>query len=366
MRFRTPRRRRTPLLLAAAALLASLLTACSTVQSAATWNDPRHPVAGASAVGAGPTPLWTGPGQVQAKGTANNASGSGSGLTPAYNITPLLRPAKKYLGLEIDGAPESLAPAEQFATWVGVKPNIIGQYVAWGTSFDATAATNAWSYGALDFVVWEPWNTTLAKIAAGASDAYVQRFATAVRALNVPIALSFGHEFNGNWYPWGTTGATAADFVAAWQHIHKIFTAAGATNVIWVWDPNDIYPVPDLKLKDYYPGDAYVDWAGVTGYWTQDGPNTYSSLYLPTLEEIREFTQKPFIIAETSVEPGSNQSRSLTQLINAVEQHSDILGFVWYDFDKGGDWRIENRPSLLDQFRSGIAGDFGFTVGGVK
>ena len=101
----------------------------------------------------------------------------------------------------------------------------------------------------------------------------------------------------------------------------------------------------------------------MTGYCTQDGPNTYGTLYLPTLQDIRNFTQKPFIIAETSVAAGSNQSRSLTQLFDAVEQHSDIIGFVWYDYDKGGDWRIENRPSLLSQFKSAVSSSyFGLVV----
>jgi hypothetical protein len=110
-----------------------------------------------------------------------------------------------------------------------------------------------------------------------------------------------------------------------------------------------------------------VDWVGVTGYWTQSGDNTYASLFLPTLEEIREFTQKPFIIAETSVANGSAESESLTQLFDAVEQHSDIVGFVWYDVNKGGDWRIENRPSLLSQFKNDLSsGNFGVAVTAAK
>jgi hypothetical protein len=110
-----------------------------------------------------------------------------------------------------------------------------------------------------------------------------------------------------------------------------------------------------------------VDWAGVTGYWTADGPHTYSSLYLPTLDEIREFTEKPFIIAETSVQAGADEGQSLKDLFNAVDQHSDILGFVWYDYNKGGDWRIENRPALQSEFRQDLsAGEFGFTLSGVK
>lgn len=364
MRHRTARRGRICVLLAALTLVGALASGCSVVRSAATWNDPARPVAGDGAKGAAPAPTALPIGT----GAATAAAGSTpTVLAPAYDITPLLRPSKKYLGLEIDGAPDSITPANQFASWVGQKPNILGQYLAWGTSFDAAAAKNAWSYGAMDFVVWEPWNTSLAKIASGASDSYITTFATAVRALNVPIALSFGHEFNGNWYPWGTTGASASDFVAAWQHVHNLFAAAGATNVIWIWDPNDIYPVPNVQLKKYYPGDSYVDWVGVTGYWTQEGPNSYGSLYLPTLTEIREFTEKPFIIAETAVEAGTNESRSLSDLFDAVEQHADILGFVWYDYNKGGDWRIENRPTLQSQFKSELSsGDFGFTVSGVK
>ena len=360
MRLGASRRSRISVVLAALTLAGAVLSGCSTVRGAATWNDAHHPVAGSGAKGAAPATSATG------SATAD-AAGDPAVLAPVYDVTPLLHPSKKYLGVEIDGAPDSIAPAKQFGSWVGQKPNMIGQYLAWGTSFDATAASNAWAYGAMDFVVWEPWNTTLSQIAAGSSDAYITRFASAVRALNVPIALSFGHEFNGNWYPWGTKDATAAQFVAAWKHVHDLFAAAGATNVIWIWDPNDIYPVPDVQLKDYYPGDAYVDWVGVTGYWTQPGPNSYGSLYLPTLEEVRDFTQKPFIIAETAVQAGSNSSQSLTDLFQAVEQHADILGFVWYDYNKGGDWRIENRSSLLSQFKSELSsGDFGFAVSGVK
>lgn len=346
---------------AAVLLVGSMLAGCSVVQSAGTWNDSRKPVAGSAAEGAAAAPTGA-----SASGTA---TGQSAPLAPAYDVTPLLDPSRKYLGVEINGAPDSITPAEQFASWVGTKPNLVGQYLAWNTSFDAKAASNAWSYGAMDFVVWEPWDTTLADIAAGDSDSYITAFATAVRTLNVPIALSFGHEFNGNWYPWGTSKSSAASFVAAWKHIHDLFAAAGATNVIWIWDPNDIYPVPDVSLQQYYPGDSYVDWVGVTGYWDQGGPNSYSTLYLPTLEEIRTFTQKPFIIAETSVAPGSDEDQSLEDLFQAVEQHSDILGFVWYDYDKGGDWRIENRPTLMTEFQQELdanSGHFGFTVSGVK
>ena len=112
---------------------------------------------------------------------------------------------------------------------------------------------------------------------------------------------------NGNWYPWGTGQTSASAFVAAWRHIHNLFIQAGASNVIWVWNPNIINPVPQVQLEPYWPGDAYVDWVGITGYFPTSGPETFASLYDPTMAEIKKFTTKPIIIAETSVETGPSE-----------------------------------------------------------
>jgi hypothetical protein len=220
-------------------------------------------------------------------------------------MSALLDPSSgKYLGVEADGAPDSLAPVTTFAGAAGRKPNLIGQYVSWGVPFDAHAAAAAWSYGALYYMSWEPFSASVASIANGDSNAYITNVATAVHSLNIPVAISFGHEMNGNWYPWGTTGTTPAEFVSAWRLIHALFAGVGASNVIWVWNPNDIFPVPQVQLEPYWPGDAYVNWVGITGYFSTTGPDTYATLYQPTVQEVRQFTSDPIIIAETSVETG--------------------------------------------------------------
>jgi mannan endo-1,4-beta-mannosidase len=302
-----------------------------------------------SAPGAGknaPTAAGASPATV---GAAANA--------PPYNVSSLLDPTSgKFLGLEANGAPDSLTPVTTFAANIGKKPNLVGQYVAWNAPFDAAAATNAWSYGALYYMAWEPFSTSVQAIADGQSDAYITRFARAVHALNVPVALSFGHEMNGNWYPWGTTKTTPAAFVAAWRHIHDLFAQAGASNVIWVWNPNIINPMPDTQLKPLYPGDAYVDWVGVTGYFPTTGPQTFATLFEPTMAEIREFTTKPFIIAETSVETGPAEVTCAQNLVSTVTGHSDILGFIWFDISKGGvDWRVESRPTVRAAMAQDVA-----------
>jgi mannan endo-1,4-beta-mannosidase len=278
--------------------------------------------------------------------------------TPAYNMSALLDPSSgKFLGVEADGAPASLGPVGTFAAAADRKPNIIGQYIGWNTSFDAQAAAKAWAYGALYYMSWEPYGTTVAAIAAGDSNAYITKFATAVRARGVPVAISFGHEMNGNWYPWGTTGTTPAAFVAAWRLIHGIFTGVGATNVIWVWNPNDIFPMPQITLAPYWPGNAYVNWVGITGYFSPGGPQSFATLFEPTMREIRQFTSEPFLIAETSVQTGPAEVSSMNSLVRGITRHPAVLGFIWFNYDKAGvDWRLQSRPVLRAAFDHDVAG----------
>jgi hypothetical protein len=319
-------------------------------------------IAGAALALAGCGALTTGgSGSSSGSGRPGGGAAPGGTASPAsnqpYNISALLAPTPaKFLGVETNGAPDSLAPVRAFAASTGRKPNLIGQYVAWDTSFDAHAAAAAWSYGALYYMAWEPYDTTPAAIASGQSDAYITQFAQDVRALNVPIAISFGHEMNGNWYPWGVTQTSAAAFVAAWRHIHNLFAAAGASNVIWVWNPNVITALPQVQLQPYYPGDAYVDWVGITGYFSSTGPRSFTGLYKPTMSEIRRFTAKPFIIAETAVQTGPADTVALHSLVRSVAHRSSVLGFIWFDYDKAGvDWRVESRPVIQVAISKDIA-----------
>jgi mannan endo-1,4-beta-mannosidase len=300
----------------------------------------------------------------QAGGTSGQPGGrKSSSPSPAstaslpYNMSGLLDPTGgKFFGVEAEGAP-ALGPVTAFASSIGKRPDMIGQYLAWGTAFDARAVTAAWSYGALYYIAWEPYDTSVQAIAAGQSDAYITRFAAAVRALNLPVAISFGHEMNGNWYPWGSGQTTPAVFVAAWRHIHDLFIQAGASNVIWVWNPNVINPVPQVPLNVYWPGDAYVDWVGITGYFPTSGPETFASLYGPTISEVKQFTTKPIIIAETSVETGPSDIQATHSLVAGVRRHPRVLGFIWFDFNKDGvDWQVETRPAVRAALAADIAG----------
>lgn len=288
---------------------------------------------------------------------------SGSAAAVPFDVRPLLKPAHKYLGAAFDDVPGSTASVDAFGRRVGKRPNLVEFYSAWGDGFDASGVRRLWRSGSLPMMAWEPFHTSLATIASGRSDAYLRKFALSVRTVNLPVAISFGHEMNTYWYPWGTRGNRPADFVRAWRHIHEVFAAAGATSVIWVWSPNVINPVRSVRLKPLYPGDAYVDWIGMIGYYTLGGAHTFTTLYGPTMRRVRAFTDKPFFIAETASQPGVRRPEDITDLLHGVRQRPDVVGFVWFNIKKRADWRIGGDSAAIAAFKRGVRGPaIGFDV----
>ncbi|HUJ08120.1 MAG TPA: glycosyl hydrolase [Streptosporangiaceae bacterium] len=285
--------------------------------------------------------------------TGSSRSARSRPTSTTVPISDLLDPqGTKYLGVEVPGAPKSLRKVRTFATAIGRKPDLIGEYIGFGQRFDPAAVRAAWAYGAMTYVAWEPYGTTVADIASGNDNSYIDRFAKSVRAVGLPVALSFGHEMNGNWYPWGTSDSTPAQFVAAWRLIHAIFTAVRANNVIWVWNPNVISANPGVSLKPYWPGDSYVDWVGITGYFDTGAYATFKTLFGPTMTQIRTFTSEPVLIAETSVPTGPGEAATARSLVAGVRR-SNVIGLIWFNYDKAGqDWRLASRPAL----RAAMAG----------
>lgn len=299
----------------------------------------------------------------------SSAAGSSSPSPSMYSVAPLLKPAKKYLGVAMDGVPDSMVPLTAFAKQIGKQPNMVEYYVPWGSTLNQNYVENVYNAGALPVIQFEPATPSVASIAAGSSDTYTTALAGTIKMLNVPVVVSFGHEMNGDWDAWGTKDTTAADFVAAWKRIHDIFTRVGATNVIWLWNVNVMYPVPNTKLKPLYPGDAYVDWVGITGYYNDNsgGRSTFSTLFLPTIDDVRLFTQKSILIAETGASPSTDKPNEITDLFANVTARADVLGLIWFDYDKTGpnetDWRIDSDPISAATFaRQAQQPAYGFTV----
>ncbi|HEY3501548.1 MAG TPA: glycosyl hydrolase [Actinocatenispora sp.] len=281
----------------------------------------------------------------------------------------VLDPNGKYFGLSTPQAPWSESEINGIAGKAGKQPNLLEYFVNWTEDFRPQAVVASYQQGAVPAITWEPWaglqgGTSqpaygLEKIVDGGYDGYVTRFATAVKQQKWPIVLRFGHEMNGNWYPWSESksGNKAGDYVKAWRHVHDIFTKVGATNVIWVWSPNIVRPVPSTSLHPLYPGDRYVDWIGMVGY-AADEETRASQTFEETILRLRTFTHKKILITETGAGPGKNQAKWTTAFFNWLTGRDDVVGFVWFEYNKEStgtkDWRFTVNSDTLDAFRTGV------------
>ncbi|MET8134514.1 glycosyl hydrolase [Streptomyces sp. NPDC005251] len=298
---------------------------------------------------------------VNACGGAASEGGvkAGTATVPAarFQVSSMLRPSGRALGVVDDKTPWQYGIVTAFTKEAGRAPDIREYYSSWGDDFDAEGNTFLWRHGQLPMMALVPSAISLADIAKGKDDAYIRRLAGQIAAYDGPLALSFAGEMNGPWNSWGPKHTKPADFVASWKHVHDIFTAQGVTNVIWVWTPHVVDSGTTAKLRPYYPGNAYVDWVGLIGYYGPIDGVAFSSLFTPTLRQISGFSGKPVLIAETGVAESEGKEAHIRDLFRGATK-AGVIGLVWYDQRKdwpGGrqlmDWRISTSVGALAAFQ---------------
>lgn len=219
------------------------------------------------------------------------------------------------------------------------------QYLAWLGPFPAAFNTLCAAAGSTMYLNLEPWNTwgggaspTIPDIAAGKYDSYLTTIGQAIKAGGVTVNVTWAHEMNGTWYPWGIESVTPAQWIAGWQHVYTTIKAAAGSLASMVWCPNnnDVGPV-----TPYWPGQAYVDLAAFDGYLnTTNASQTFASFVEPTVAEIRKLTSGPVWNAETGVQ-GTNREARLTQFAQDMKS-GGIAGFTWFN---EGDYLLDTSET---------------------
>lgn len=127
--------------------------------------------------------------------------------------------------------------------------------------------------------------TSWAQEAAGANDAHWAQLARnlAVAGLGSCV-LRIGREFNGSWYRWKVTPASAPGYQAAYPRIVSVMRTAGFTGQ-FMWNPivGQGSFGPASGVENVYPGDGVVDIIGL---------DLYDGGYSPAGEIIRTTTQQ--------------------------------------------------------------------------
>ncbi|MBM0226167.1 MULTISPECIES: glycoside hydrolase family 26 protein [Micromonospora] len=310
----------------------------------------------------------------------------GASPRPARELFP---PAgKTFIGVMTEKGPHDFTATNMFTAAAKRQPQAMLFTSGWASdTFDRTLFDQIKGRGMLPMLAWEPWDYRpgeaahrkglptrevdrlrneqpryrLSHITRGDFDSYLRSWADGIKSLGYPVAIRFGHEMNGYWYPWCETvnGNRPGDYVKAWRHIHDLFRAAGATNVTWVWSPNNRWDDSTPKLSTLYPGDDYVDWVGISGYYSTVFTSEYRSfdlIFNQTIEDIRVFTSKPLVITETGAsDVNGRKAEWIEQTFQLLSRHKDIIGFIWFEVDKEVDWRIASSPAAARAFAKAVA-----------
>jgi mannan endo-1,4-beta-mannosidase len=267
---------------------------------------------------------------------------------------PLPQLSASYLGVFEVGAPDSYSRVRKFTTASGRQPNIALYFSKWQQPFATSFAQSAHANGATVLVQLDPNTASLSKIAAGHQDFYLKEFARQVRAFHYRVIISFAHEMNGNWYPWGAGKATPREFRRAWRHVVWIFRKEEANNVTWLWAVHSIGATRSV-LHSYWPGKRYVDWVGLDGYYAQP-TDDFKYIFGNTLQAVRKVAKhKPVLISETAVGPDTHdQPGKIRNLFRGIRSNH-LLGLVWFDRRQNQglhhqDWRLEDSATAMKAF----------------
>lgn len=269
-----------------------------------------------------------------------------------------------------DGAPSS--DLGVVAAMAGEEPEYVMRFAATGEDVPLDHLTAISDAGMTPILTLEPWVPeagasqpayTLDRIAAGEHDADLRRWAAGLADFGRPVLLRFAHEMNGDWYPWSVgIGGTAADYVAAWTHVHGLVRAAGADDVRFVWSPN--VPLDGATdPADAYPGPETVDVLGLDGYnWGAGGGHTWvdpEALFADGLELLRELDgDLPILVAETASAEGPraglDKALWIRDLVEYLDGQERVVGFVWFQADKERDWRFNSSAEAEAAFREAL------------
>jgi mannan endo-1,4-beta-mannosidase len=285
---------------------------------------------------------------------------------------------KKFIGImNGNGGAYNFSTLDSFTKAVGRKPEVYEFSQGWALNqFNRGIVEQVVRRGMLPMITWEPWNYLLApkaealrgyqpayrlsNIIDGRYDSYIRAWAEGVKSLGFTIAIRFAHEMNGFWYPWAVfaNGNRIRQYVEAWRHVHNIFTEVGATNVIWVWSPNIIWN-NFTDLEKLYPGNSYVNWIGLDGYYGTPGKGAFQdfdSLFDNSIAELRTFTDKPLVITETgATNVDGLMAQWITDMFQELPAHTDIIGLIWYEDFNVIDWKVSDYPAASAAFRQGFA-----------
>jgi hypothetical protein len=182
-------------------------------------------------------------------------------------------------GIWAGGGVAQTKRVKAFGTWRGAPSDAATQYPersTWQSIHDSHwhVATYATFDGTLVYglpMLPEKGNGTFGSIVSGDHDWVYRKVARdLVMEGHGRSVVRIGWEANGNWFPWGATAKTAAQYVRAYRHIVGVLKSV-APHLVIDFDISCGVPLRGQNdrlaaLTELYPGDDVVDLVGCDTY----------------------------------------------------------------------------------------------------
>jgi hypothetical protein len=194
----------------------------------------------------------------------------------------------------------------------------------------------------------------------GQQDATLIKRAQQLRDFGVPVMVNFDHEADANIGPNGTP----ADYVKAYQHVHDLFQAQGATNVIWVWDMRGSLFTSPSNADAMYPGDQYVDWVAADAYNWYPGKSgskwrSFSDAFLPFHQwatqqhpSIPQMAEETGVQEDTATPDAGRKAAWISDMTATIKSWPEMKAVVWFNSNQIYPWWYDSSTTSLDAFKA--------------
>ncbi|KZT52689.1 glycoside hydrolase family 26 protein [Calocera cornea HHB12733] len=249
------------------------------------------------------------------------------------------------------------APWFQFAQNIPVDPldqstgqgGIVNASMVWETGTDAGVYVTVYPAQGFAAIRDQDW---------AALGVQLQSYVLAGRG----VFLRFAPEMNGNWDVWGIQPTA---FKAAWARMHALVKLSCPSCAL-VWSPNaspgypysitpdmvasaedrqaldtdgdGAYTAADDAFAPYYPGDALVDWAGVSYYYKGVYPNSYNVANGPGTVEA----------ALTGTAPAGLEQAQAVQYTPFYETYCERMPCMFSESGAAWHWNQTGVPANFD------------------
>jgi len=279
------------------------------------------------------------------------------GGTVNPSTAPVPPPHGAYFGARVRPPvytePAEIAAVDRLQGQIGRRLDIVHVYHLWQDPFPNSSDLAFVRQGSLLLLSWSGTDTRV--ITSGAYDNMIRQRARAIKAVGKRIFLEWRWEMD-------RPGLQAeihspADYIAAWDHIRRIFAQEHVDNVAWVWCPT-ARGFATGTAAAYYPGDNEVNWICADAY---PGPGPYRSfatIVQPFLDWASHH-RKPIMIGEYGVPYAYGPEERAAWLWDAartVQEHVQIKALVYFDANAKRAYALEAGSPALQAFR-GIAHD---------